>query len=238
MNKIFAFLLLICSLSAQAESPLKGTWQQKFPDGRTATLLCSENYLMLAEYHFIQKKYFRSAGGTYQLSKIGQKKVISFNKDFNTQDPMSAGTTIATLYTLANNVLSIPQGPLAGTWQKVVETGTSTLTGNWRLKAKEDTNFVMQTQLKGSLKTIKLLTKQYFHEVSFNIDTQQFFTSFGGTYSQKNKKYYEKINFNAMIPKQAGQSIEYDFLLNGKDWIHAGQSSKGERVNEVWEKIE
>lgn len=241
MKTILAFLFFITLFAANAaeKSPVKGAWQAKDVSGNTITMICSDNYLMYAVYNVAEQKYVRSGGGTYQLADAGDNKVFSYTRDFNTDDSTVVGLTVANLYTLKNNELSIAEGPLAGNWKKVDDSKTAKNMANvWQIRAREGADFKMQTILKGSRKTLKILSGNRFQWAAFNNDTHQFFGTGGGTYTVKDGKYTETIEFFSRDNKRTGASLIFDCVLNGKDWTHAGQSSTGTRVNEIWEKQE
>jgi len=239
-RKILLFILGFCLcinnfLNAQS---IAGVWQQVNASGNTATLICTENYLMFAVYKVSDKKLVSSGGGSFEILKADAKTILSFKRDFNTEDSTLVGLTVANVFTVDNKKLTVAQGPLAGTWSRIEEKASPTPLSNalWRLRAKENKDFKMQTVFKGPFKTIKIFSGQYFQWASFNIDTHQFFGTFGGVFSKNKDKYSEKINFSSKNIKEVGTSFQYDCVLNGKDWIHAGQTSKGERTHEIWEK--
>ncbi|MCU0471193.1 MAG: hypothetical protein MUF58_21650 [Arcicella sp.] len=181
MKAILSLLLFFTFFKVQAadKSPIGGAWQSKDAAGNTITMICSDNYLMFAVYDLAQQKYVRSGGGSYQLSDIAGKKVISYKRDFNTEDSSVVGLTVANVYTLNDKDLVLTDG-----------------------------------------------------------DTHQFFGSGGGTYTVKDGKYTETIEFFSRDNKRVGASLTFDCVLNGKDWTHAGQSTTGTRVHEIWEREE
>ena len=240
MKIILALFLSITffTIKAQTEtSILDGAWQSKDASGNTQTMICSDKYLMFALYDLSQKKYVKSGGGTYQLSVVAGKNILSYIREFNTEDSTVVGLTVANFYTVSKSDLSLSEGPLAGNWKRIDESkSTKTMNATWRIKAREGSDFKMQTMLKGSRKTLKILSGSRFQWAAFNTDTHQFFGTGGGTYAVKNGKYTENIEFFSRDNKRVGASLTFDCILNGKDWIHAGQSSTGTRVHEIWEK--
>lgn len=238
MNKFFV-LLLICGIFI-ANKPLesvslKGTWQITDVAGNTTTMICTDNYLMYAVYG--AQKYVRSGGGKYQLITAGAKNILSFERDFATDDSTVVGLTVANLYRLENNTLILTEGPLMGSWKKIDESvATNAMAAAWRIKAREGADFKLQPILKGPRKTIKILSGNRFQWAAFNTDTKQFFGTGGGTYQLKNGKYSEKIEFFSRDNKRVGTELTFDCIVNGNEWTHAGQSTTGVRVHEVWEK--
>ena len=242
MKTIIALLLSIAFFTTTVLAQtltISGSWKGKDASGNTITMICSENYLMFAVYDLSQKKYIKSGGGTYQLSTVSGKNILSYKRDFNTEDSTVVGLTVANFYTIDKNELSLTEGPFAGNWKRVDESKSpKMMNATWRIRAREDSDFKMQTILKGSRKTLKILSGSHFQWAAFNTDTNQFFGTGGGTYTVKEGKYTENIEFFSRDNKRVGASLIFDYVLNGKDWTHAGQSSTGIRVNEIWEKEE
>ena len=242
MKIILALLISIIFFTTKATnetSILNGTWQSKDAGGNTFTMICSDKYLMLAVYDLSQKKYLKSGGGTYQLSVVGGKNILSYKRDFNTEDSSVVGLTVANFYSIDKNELMLSEGPLAGNWKRIDESRSpKTMNAIWRISAREGADFKMQTILKGSRKTLKILSGSHFQWAAFNTDTHQFFGTGGGTYTLKDGKYTENIEFFSRDNKRVGAYLTFDHIMNGKNWVHAGQSSTGTRVNEIWEKEE
>jgi hypothetical protein len=242
MKTILALLISITFFTTRIlaqTSTISGAWESKDASGNTLTMICSDKYLMFAVYDLSQKKYVKSGGGTYQLSVASGKNILSYKRDFNTEDSTVVGLTVANFYTTDKNDLSLSEGPLAGNWNRIDESKSpKTMNATWRIKAREGSDFKMQTILKGSRKTLKILSGRRFQWAAFNTDTHQFFGTGGGTYTVKDGKYTENIEFFSRDNKRVGASLTFDCVVNGKDWTHAGQSSMGTRVHEIWEKEE
>jgi hypothetical protein len=240
MKTILALLLSITFFTSKANtetSSLNGSWQGKDASGNMIIMICSDNYLMFAVYDLSQKKYIKSGGGTYQLSAASGKNIISYKREFNTEDSTVVGLTVANFYNVDKNGLSLSEGPFAGNWKRIDESKSpKAMNASWRIKAREGSDFKMQTILKGSRKTLKILSGSRFQWAAFNTDTHQFFGTGGGTYTVKDGKYTENIEFFSRDNKRVGASLTFDCVVNGKDWTHAGQSSTGTRVHEIWEK--
>lgn len=242
MKTILALLLSITFFPTKTiaeTSSISGAWQRKDASGNTLTIICSDKYLMFAVYDLSQKKYSKSGGGTYQLSVVGGKNILLYKRDFNTEDSTVVGLTVANFYNINKDELMLSEGPLAGDWKRIDETKSpKTMNTTWRISAREGADFKMQTMLKGSRKTLKILSGSRFQWAAFNTDTHQFFGTGGGTYTVKDGKYTENIEFFSRDNKRVGSSLTFDCVVNGKNWTHAGQSSTGTRVHEIWEKEE
>ena len=233
---LFSITLFTNKILSQT-STINGSWQGKDASGNTLTMICSDNYLMFAVYDLSQKKYLKSGGGTYELSVVSGKNIFSYKRDFSTEDSTVVGLTVANFYTVDKNELSLTEGPLAGNWKRIDESKSpKAMNATWRIRAREGADFKMQAMLKGPRKTLKILSGGRFQWAAFNTDTHQFFGTGGGTYTLKDGKYTENIEFFSLDNKRVGASLTFDCVINGKDWTHAGQSSTGTRVHEIWEK--
>ena len=238
LSILFSITLFTTNILAQT-STISGAWESKDASGNTLTMICSDKYLMFAVYDLSQKKYVKSGGGTYQLSVVSGKNILSYKREFNTEDSTVVGLTVANFYNVDKNGLSLSEGPLAGNWKRIDESKSpKTMNASWRIRAREGADFKMQAMLKGPRKTLKILSGSRFQWAAFNTDTHQFFGTGGGTYTVKDGKYTENIEFFSRDNKRVGASLTFDYVLNGKDWTHAGQSSTGTRVHEIWEKEE
>ena len=239
MKKIITlFLLSISFFVSQAAdtSPVGGAWQKKDATGNVQTLICSDNYLMYAVYDLSGKKFLTAGGGSYTLLSAGANKIFSFKREFDTADSTLVGITVANKYTVKDNDLNIAEGVLAGDWKRIDESKSSkTMASVWRIRAREGKDYKMETILKGSRKTLKILSGSRFQWAAFDSDMHQFFGTGGGTYAvNKDGKYTENIEFFSRDNERVGMSLTFDRVLNGDDWTHAGQSSTGVRVHEIW----
>ena len=60
----------------------------------------------------------------------------------------------------------------------------------------------------------------------------------GGTYTTRDGKYTEIIEFFSRDNSRVGASLTFDFALENGAWRHKGKSSKGEPIDEVWTRRE
>lgn len=247
LNFFSACLLLISLMSDMpgfiqpdsSSSILKGAWEKKDASGNITTLICTEKYLMFASYSISGKKYLKSGGGPYQLSSANGTEIMSFTRDFNTEDSTKVGLTIANDYTLSGEKLVVPSGPLQGSWDKVKEPkGATVLTAVWRIISREGADGKMVKMMKGSRKTIKILSGSHFQWAAIDTDTKIFSGTGGGTYALKDGKYVETLDFFSKDNNRVGKNLSFSYTLNGKEWEHTGVSSTGSRVHEIWEKQE
>ena len=83
---------------------------------------------------------------------------------------------------------------------------------------------------------MKILSGTRFQWIAYNTETKKFMGTGGGTYTTKDGKYSENIEFFSKDNSKAGLSLKFDYeLLDGK-WHHKGFSSKGDPIHEIWSK--
>ena len=66
------------------------------------------------------------------------------------------------------------------------------------------------------------------------METKEFSGTGGGTFTAKDGKYKEEIEFFSRDDSRVGMSLEFDFEVKDVDWYHSGLSSKGDPISEVW----
>ncbi len=83
-------------------------------------------------------------------------------------------------------------------------------------------------------KTMKILSGTRFQWIAYNTETKEFMGTGGGTFTTKDGKYIENIDFFSRDNSRVGASLEFDYELKGNDWHHKGFSSKGDPIYEIW----
>lgn len=221
---------------------LTGAWRlTSRPDGplagATAVKIVTDGRFTVAYYDPAGKKFMGTYGGTYTRSG-GQ---LTEKLDFNTFDSTLVGKSGSLTYGLQNGkwTLSGTRGSkkVAETWEKKNEqTDGTSLAGAWQIRQREVADGSMTSIKPGPRQTIKMLSPTRFQWIAFNNETGQFFGTGGGTYTTKDGKYTETIEFFSRDPNRVGMQLSFDYALNGNQWQHSGRSTTGNRVNEIWEK--
>ena len=85
---------------------------------------------------------------------------------------------------------------------------------------------------------MKILSGTRFQWIAYNVETKQFSGTGGGTYTTRDGKYTESIEFFSRDNSRVGASLTFDFSLEDGRWRHKGLSSRGEPIDEVWTKRE
>ncbi len=120
------------------------------------------------------------------------------------------------------------------TFSKNIE--ESQLSGSWLMSGIERRGEMRMRDVTKPRKTMKILAGNRFQWISYDISKKGFYGSGGGTYSTKNGKYVENIEFFSRDKDTVGKSLEFDFEIKEGDWHHRGFSSKGDPKYEIWTK--
>ena len=222
-----------------AANELDGAWrltsQFDGPAGTSATMIIADGRFAVAFYSQAGKKFEGTYGGTCTAS--GGQLVVK--NDFNTFDSTRVGKSDAWAYRSQNGKWQLSGTGSGGkgteTWEKLDEKAAGTsLAGAWQIRLRENEDGRMGEMKPGPRQTIKFLSASRFQWVAFNNETRQFFGTGGGTYSATGGKYTETIEFFSRDPNRVGMQLSFNFALEGTRWRHSGQSTTGNRINEVW----
>jgi hypothetical protein len=96
----------------------------------------------------------------------------------------------------------------------------------------------METVGDGPRKTFKILSGTRFQWIAMNTSTGEFFGTGGGTYTLKDGKYTENIEFFSRDSSRVGMTLTFDAKVDGSKWEHSGLSSKGDKIKEEWSRVE
>lgn len=212
-------------LTAQTKS-FDGAWSLKGSDHNL--LLIQDGYFSWTETND-QDEFVNTLGG--ELEVKGNELDIEI--EFNAGDRSLVGESFETPYTLVGNVLTTrhPEG-YELTWERIPEKDQG-LAGVWRISGRKSEG-EMKPIGRSPRKTYKLLTPEHFQWIAMNEDTGEFFGTGGGTYTFKDGKYTEHIEFFSRDNSKVGMSLTFDGELKNGDWHHSGKSSKGDPIYEVW----
>lgn len=229
------FLLLaitfgsIFRLNAQTAS-VTGAWQF-LEGGKTHRLFFMDGFY----FHTVSQgnQFIITRGGQYEL----QGNELKCSQLFNSSDSSTVGQIMNVPFKVSAAQLSVqvPEGQVS--FDRIDE-GKAPLAGVWRItgRMQEDGNIspIHQT---GTRQTYKLLTGTKFQWVAIDPAKKQFSGTGGGSYTFKDGKYVENIEFFSRDNSRVGASLSFDGKLENGNWHHSGLSSKGAKIYEVWSKV-
>lgn len=226
--KLFALLLLLSTsqISSPIEQVIEGAWRYH-ENGNTIILLFSDGYFTTTQY--TANSFVQSAGGTYTI----ENNYLLVKEEFNTAAKELKEEGIE--FELKNGKLILKKG----NWKFDKEDNNdSPLSGVWKITKRMQGDSLVPIQQRGTRKTLKILTGTRFQWFAIDPASNAFYGSGGGSYSFKNGKYVENIEFFSRDSTRVGASLSFNDHIQNGAWHHTGLSSKGASIYEVWEKIQ
>lgn len=231
--KLLLFTILICStafskLNAQTTT-VNGAWQLS-EGNKTHQLLFSDGFYFHTVYQ--GKQFIMTQGGNYETK--GSKLVCT--SLFNSADSTKVGKITDIPFNLTANELSldVPEGQVSF---DRVDDSKAPLAGLWRITGRmADDGKITSLHQTGTRQTYKMLTGTKFQWVAIDPAKKQFSGTGGGSYTFKDGKYTENIEFFSRDNSRVGAALVFDGKLENGDWHHSGLSSKGVKIYEVWSK--
>jgi hypothetical protein len=236
--KLFAGLLLIslAFLSSSFEAPqskdqkkskLIGAW--KTSDGGNLGLwIMTEKHFSVTIYK--SNEFIHTEGGEWSQMPNGD---IQFAWEYHTKKDELIGEKKSHAIALKGNKLTIDET----TWERTDNGTPGQLSGAWLITGRYRDGEISE-RTPGVRRTMKILSGTKFQWIAYNIETKEFFGTGGGSYTTKDGKYTENIEFFSRDNSRVGASLQFDFKLESGKWRHSGESSKGDPLDEVWTKRE
>lgn len=210
------------SLSNGAWKTQEGTLEQ--------VVLFSDGYFMHTVYDVQNKQFIQSRGGTYETSG----KNLNVKIEFNTLDKEQIGQPLTYTFTVINKRLDSDISGKKLSWI-MLDQGKGEIAGTWRMSGRKQDGKITYSPPRAR-KTLKVLTGTRFQWAAINAETKEFFGTGGGTYTFKDGKYTEKIEFFSRDNSRVGASLSFEGKLIDGNWHHSGLSSTGNPIYEVWSK--
>ncbi len=234
-------MVLACLVSlygrSQTNKALEGAWRTQQGDiEQTAVFV--DGYLSHSTFDRKNKKFMATRGGSYTLA--GNKLTVVWQYDTDkaaNNEPnetwvgQSATFDIATGQSLKTNLSGTP-----ATWQRI-DGNEGPMAGVWRINGRKEGDGVNPLPLRDR-RTLKILSGTRFQWIAINIKTGEFSGTGGGTYTFKDGKYIENIEFFSRDNNRVGASLSFDGKVENGLWHHSGLSSTGSPIYETWGKLE
>ncbi|MBC7567800.1 MAG: membrane or secreted protein [Pedobacter sp.] len=230
MRKLFVTLLVLVTITGNlwAQSPsVLGAWLLN-NGGETHYLFFQDGFC----FHTVKqgKTFVMSQGGNFEVTngKLNMKVL------YNSSDSTKVGEEMSLSFSLPDNqlVLQMEEGEVK--FSKI-DDGKAPLAGVWKITGRMDADGkVADIHQTGSRQTYKLLTGTKFQWVAIDPEKKQFSGTGGGSYSFKDGKYTENIEFFSRDNSRVGAALSFDGKLEDGKWHHSGLSSKGDKIYEIW----
>lgn len=187
-----------------------------------------DSYFAVGSKAIEGNKFHSARGGEFSIKNNTYREI----QDFNTENPEFIGKEINYTIKSEGNRIIISDPVNIWVWERISNT-TDDLTRNWVITGRQR-NGELSRSTPGDRRTIKILSGGRFQWVAFNSATKDFSGTGGGTYTAKNGKYTENIEFFSRDDSRVGASLEFDFEVKDGEWHHSGKSSKGDDIYEIW----
>lgn len=209
---------------------IMGAWQLQDADGEHV-LLFVDGYYTHSTFDKAKKRFIQTRGGTYQQNN----NQITVSLEFDTENKDQVGRSETYRVALqGNKLIADIKGKKA--WNRI-DNGSAPLAGVWHITERLQDGKLVPIHQTGPRKTLKILTKSRFQWAAINPATKEFFGTGGGTYTLANGKYTEQIEFFSRDSNRVGASLQFNGDLKNGHWHHSGLSSRGEKIYEVWSRI-
>lgn len=226
-------LLSVSSSAAQGnKANIVGAWQSCTPENET-TMICSDKYFSAAIYDKTNKRFIGTYGGSYNLD--GDRYIITM--EFHSLNPEMVGNEYSGSFDLQKGILSVEQESGRTEYKRIDDGTPGKLAGAWLITGRVRDG-EMSKMTPGARRTMKILSGTRFQWIAYNVETGEFSGTGGGTYTTRNGKYTEHIEFFSRDNSRVGARLTFDFSLEDGAWRHKGLSSKGEPIDEVWTRRE
>ncbi|TYA53262.1 membrane or secreted protein [Formosa maritima] len=231
LKYLILFFCTILSFTIKAQN-LIGAWEaittSEQGEPQRNVLILADGYQVLSSYHASSGKWIHTNGGSWKLDGDTMTEKV----EFNTSSPELVGTEISYQVRITDNDIEIVDSHLK--FKRIDSGKPGKLQGAWLMSGRIRDGKEQLRDTSGPRKTMKVLSGTRFQWIAYNAETKQFMGTGGGTYTTKDGKYTENIEFFSRDDSKAGLSLQFNYeLIDGK-WHHSGLSSKGDPIHEIW----
>lgn len=228
-------ILLLIALSlitgaTFAQTSLTGAWKMN-EDSASHHLFFQDGFY----FHTVHEgnQFVSSQGGKY----TADPQSIRAENLYNSADSGQVGRSMTVPFKLSGDQLSLHIDQTEIQFQRV-DNSQAPLAGVWRITGRMGADGkVAGIHQTGTRQTYKILTGTKFQWVAIDPEKKQFSGTGGGSYTFKDGKYTENIEFFSRDNSRVGASLIFDGKLENGDWHHSGLSSKGDKIYEVWSRV-
>tara|TARA_B100000768_G_scaffold76391_1_gene72872 strand:+ start:4992 stop:5702 length:711 start_codon:yes stop_codon:yes gene_type:complete len=228
---LIIFALSITNIKAQS---FIGAWERNHVSEQgeelKSVVIFSNGFQSISTYETQTGKFVYSNGGTWELSG----DTITEKVEFDTNDSSRVGSEVNFKIIISDSTMAIIGSEMK--FKRIDNGKPGKLEGPWLMSARIRDKKKQLRDTSKPRKTMKILSGTRFQWIAYNTETKKFMGTGGGTYTTKDGKYSENIEFFSKDNSKAGLSLKFDYeLLEGK-WHHKGVSSKGDAIHEIWSK--
>lgn len=233
MKNISLTIISLFSFVGLSSQGLIGAWEAVGTfDGKELrnVVIFSEGHQVATFYDAKTGAFVSTNGGTWILDGSNLSETV----EFDTKSPDRVGSSITFEIELTENELKTKDAEMV--WKRIDNGAPGDLAGAWLISARMRNGAIQKMDTTRPRKTMKILSGTRFQWIAYNTETKEFMGTGGGTYTAKDGKYTENIEFFSRDNNRVGAQLQFDYELKEGDWHHSGLSSKGQPIYEVWSK--
>ncbi|MBU2947995.1 hypothetical protein [Zobellia uliginosa] len=189
-----------------------------------------DNYLTYTMYEKNPAKFIVSRGGFAKVEENLLVVLLEFNSNY--QNDELRMLNIPFQQEGQNLVLDIKSKHIF----KPKPSLTQYLDGQWLFATRGPDEGQERRGEENPRKTLKILTNGRFQWIAYQTETMKFSGTGGGSFTSKDGKYKERIEFFSKDDSRVGAELTFDYELKENDWHHTGNNSKGKPMYEIWTK--
>lgn len=208
----------------QKASQLIGAWEMTSGEELGLWIITEKHFSIT---HYKSDDFLYTEGGEWKPSGDG----VELMWEYNTREKDLVGTKKVYSISAKGNKLTVDKTE----WKRVDNGGPGKLAGAWLITGRY-VDGEMSERTPGVRRTMKILSGTRFQWIAYNVETKEFSGTGGGSYTTKDGKYTENIEFFSRDNSRVGASLQFDFKIENGKWRHSGKSSKGDPLDEVWTK--
>lgn len=231
MKKVLLILTSVFSLTIDAQS-LVGAWEwTEMEDDREikAVVIFADKFQVATWYDAETGAFVATNGGLWSI--VGNN--ITETVEFDTRDASNVGNqqSFDIQWDGPDKVKIVGMEA----WMTRIDGGDpGALAGAWLISGRMRDGEIQERNTDRPRKTMKILSGTRFQWIAYNTETKEFKGSGGGTYTTKDGKYTENIEFFSRDDSRVGARLEFNYEIKEGKWHHSGKSSKGSPMYEVW----
>ena len=234
MKKKIILIIFALSITNIKSQSFIGAWERNHVSEQgeelKSVVIFSNGFQSISTYETQTGKFVYSNGGTWELSG----DTITEKVEFDTNDSSRVGSEVNFKIIISDSTMAIIGSEMK--FKRIDNGKPGKLEGPWLMSARIRDKKKQLRDTSKPRKTMKILSGTRFQWIAYNTETKKFMGTGGGTYTTKDGKYSENIEFFSKDNSKAGLSLKFDYeLLEGK-WHHKGVSSKGDAIHEIWSK--
>tara|TARA_R110002050_G_scaffold111122_2_gene224414 strand:+ start:722 stop:1468 length:747 start_codon:yes stop_codon:yes gene_type:complete len=192
------------------------------------------DYFIYTAYENDPSNFIKTLGGFAKIEKTDSNTQLIVLLEFNSNYEQDSIRQLSISLKMVGEKLQL-------SWfeeltLEPIETKTQDLDGEWLFATRGPDTGQERRGEESSRKTLKFLKDGTFQWIAYDTESFRFSGTGGGSYSAMDGIYTEHIEFFSKDNSRVGAQLDFKYNLQGDDWHHTGNNSKGEPMYEIWAK--